>query len=50
MAEETRRLVRLTLDSEAATQQLMSMLLGRRAAAERRAWLEEKGDRAELLL
>ncbi|MDN5872649.1 MAG: DNA topoisomerase IV subunit B, partial [Nitrococcus sp.] len=47
MAEETRRLVRLTVDSEDATQQLMSMLLGRRAAADRRAWLEAKGDRAE---
>ncbi|MDN5850415.1 MAG: toprim domain-containing protein, partial [Nitrococcus sp.] len=49
MAEETRRLVRLTVDSEDATQQLMSMLLGRRAAADRRAWLEAKGDRAEVL-
>lgn len=50
MAEETRRLVRLTVDSEDATQQLMGMLLGRRAAADRRAWLEAKGDRAEVLL
>ncbi|MDN5872427.1 MAG: DNA topoisomerase IV subunit B, partial [Nitrococcus sp.] len=49
MAEETRRLVRLTVDSEQETQQLMSMLLGRRAAADRRAWLEAKGDRAEVL-
>lgn len=49
MAEETRRLVRLTVDCEGSTQQLMSMLLGRRAAAERRAWLEAKGDRAEVL-
>ncbi|HET8700975.1 MAG TPA: DNA topoisomerase IV subunit B [Nitrococcus sp.] len=49
MAEETRRLVRLTVDSEAAARQLMGMLLGRRSAADRRAWLEAKGDRAELL-
>ncbi|EAR21228.1 DNA topoisomerase IV subunit B [Nitrococcus mobilis] len=50
MAAETRRLVRLTVDSEDAAEQLLGMLLGRRAAAQRRAWLEAKGDRAEVLL
>lgn len=49
MATETRRLVRLTVGSEDAAQQFLGMLLGRRSAAERRAWLEAKGDRAEVL-
>jgi len=48
MAPETRRLVQLTLDDEAAVDELMDMLLAKRRAADRRAWLESKGDLAEV--
>jgi topoisomerase-4 subunit B len=45
---DTRRLVQLTIDDAAATEKLMDMLLARKRAADRRAWLEEKGDLASL--
>jgi topoisomerase-4 subunit B len=47
IAPETRRLVQLTVDSKDATHKLMDMLLARKRASDRRAWLEEKGDMAE---
>ncbi len=50
MAADTRRLVQLTVDSPEETDALMGMLLGKRAASQRRAWLERKGDLAEALL
>ena len=46
---DTRRLVQLTLDHEEETMRLFDMLLARKRAAERRAWLEEKGDLAEVV-
>ncbi len=49
MHPDTRRLVQLTIDDVDATEQLMSMLLGKRAAADRKAWLESKGNLAEVL-
>ncbi len=49
MARDTRRLVRLTVEQWDETTGLMDMLLGKRAAARRRAWLEERGDLAEVL-
>jgi topoisomerase-4 subunit B len=48
MAADTRRLIQLTLAEEAETMSLMDMLLNKRRAAERRAWLEAKGDLAEV--
>mgnify|MGYP000999625790 FL=1 len=48
MAVDTRRLIQLTIDSEAETQELMDMLLARKRASDRRAWLEAKGDQADL--
>ncbi|MGH8213225.1 MAG: toprim domain-containing protein, partial [Rhodanobacteraceae bacterium] len=45
---DTRRLVQLTVDNDAATAQLMDMLLAKKRASDRRAWLEEKGDLAQL--
>jgi len=48
MAADTRRLLQLTLGEEAETLSLMDMLLAKRRAAERRAWLEAKGDLAEI--
>ena len=50
MAPDTRRLVQLTVDAPEETETLMAMLLGKRAAAQRRAWLERKGDLAEVLV
>ncbi len=50
MARDTRRLVQLTVDAPEETETLMSMLLGKRAASQRRAWLERKGDLAEVLI
>ena len=50
MAPDTRRLVQLTVDAPEETETLMAMLLGKRAAAQRRAWLERKGDLADALV
>jgi topoisomerase-4 subunit B len=43
---DTRRLVQLTVPSEAATKKMMDMLLGKKRASDRKAWLEDKGDLA----
>jgi topoisomerase IV subunit B len=48
MAAETRRLVRLTLEVGDDTAQLLDMLLAKKRAADRRAWLEAKGNLAEV--
>ncbi|WP_018864774.1 DNA topoisomerase IV subunit B [Thioalkalivibrio sp. ARh3] len=48
MNPDTRRLVQLTLDAADDTQQLMDMLLGKKRAADRRAWLEGKGHLADV--
>jgi topoisomerase-4 subunit B len=45
---DTRRLVQLTGEDNAGTAQLMDMLLARKRAGDRKAWLEEKGDLATL--
>ncbi|WP_420427164.1 DNA topoisomerase IV subunit B [Algiphilus sp.] len=47
MAPDTRRLVQLTLEEEAA-HDMLNMLLGKKRAADRRAWLEASGDQAEI--
>jgi topoisomerase IV subunit B len=44
----TRRLVQLTIDARDDTDQLMDMLLAKKRAADRREWLEEKGNLAEV--
>jgi topoisomerase-4 subunit B len=49
MAPDTRRLLRLTVEPGDATDEVMDMLLAKRRAAERRAWLETKGNLAEVL-
>ncbi|HKJ18914.1 MAG TPA: DNA topoisomerase IV subunit B [Xanthomonadales bacterium] len=43
---DTRRLVQLTVESRAATQRIMDMLLSKKRASDRKAWLETKGDLA----
>jgi topoisomerase-4 subunit B len=44
----TRRLVQLTIEGKDNTDQLMDMLLAKKRAADRRDWLEEKGNLAEV--
>jgi topoisomerase-4 subunit B len=48
MAASTRRLVRLEFNQGDNTFNVMDMLLAKRRAADRKAWLSEKGDKAEL--
>jgi topoisomerase-4 subunit B len=45
---DTRRLVQLTLDSKDNTDKLMDMLLAKKRAADRKEWLEKKGNLAEI--
>jgi topoisomerase-4 subunit B len=45
---DTRRLVQLTVDGDESTHQLMDMLLAKKRAADRKEWLETKGDLASL--
>jgi topoisomerase-4 subunit B len=45
---DTRRLVQLTVDDSVETSSLMDMLLGKKRASDRKAWLERKGDLATL--
>ena len=45
---DTRRLVQLTVDDADLTRGLMDMLLGKKRASDRKAWLETKGDLATL--
>ena len=46
MAPDTRRLIRLDVDSMARTQEVMDMMLAKKRAADRRYWLERKGNEA----
>ena len=48
LAPDTRRLVQLTIKAGDDTNQIMDMLLAKKRAAERRTWLEKKGDMAEV--
>lgn len=48
MAPDTRRLVRLTVDSSKKVDELLDMLLAKKRAPDRKIWLEKKGDLAEL--
>ncbi len=47
---DTRRLLQLTIDDAAATDALMDMLLAKKRAGDRRVWLEEKGNLAEIAI
>ena len=49
MAKETRRLVQLTIDGKKDNSgEVLDMLLAKKRAGDRREWLEEKGNLAEL--
>ncbi|MDR6992362.1 DNA topoisomerase IV subunit B [Luteimonas sp. 3794] len=45
---DTRRLVQLTIDDNLQTRSLVDMLLAKKRAGDRKAWLETKGDLATL--
>ena len=45
---DTRRLVQLTVESPASTTRLMDMLLSKKRASDRKAWLEDKGNLATI--
>ncbi len=49
MDADTRRLVQLTIDASDDTDQVMDMLLAKKRAGDRRAWLESKGNLADLV-
>jgi topoisomerase-4 subunit B len=46
LSPDTRRLVQLTLDAGDASNQMLDMLLAKKRAGDRKAWLETKGDLA----
>ena len=46
MAVDTRRLLQLNLDNPKKTEEVMDMMLNKKRAADRRSWLEKKGDEA----
>jgi topoisomerase-4 subunit B len=49
MNPDTRRLVQLTVDDFEATTALMDLLLAKKRSADRKIWLETKGDMAEVV-
>jgi topoisomerase-4 subunit B len=48
MAQETRRLVQLTLEAKDEAEQTLDMLLAKKRAGDRRDWLETKGNLAQI--
>ncbi len=48
MNRDTRRLVQLTISARDKTDQLMDMLLAKKRSGDRRKWLEDKGNLAEI--
>lgn len=49
MNPDTRRLVQLNIEGKDGTDKVLDMLLGKKRAGDRKAWLEQKGDKAEIL-
>jgi topoisomerase-4 subunit B len=49
MDPNTRRLVQLEIKSGDSTNKIMDMLLAKKRAADRKEWLEKKGDKAEVI-
>lgn len=48
MDPNTRRLVQLTLDDEVASEAIMDMMLNKKRAGDRKLWLEDKGNLADV--
>jgi len=46
LSPDTRRLVQMTIDAKDNANQMLDMLLGKKRAADRKAWLEKKGNMA----
>jgi topoisomerase-4 subunit B len=49
LAPDTRRLVQLTIEAGDNTNQVIDMMLAKKRAADRKKWLEQKGDKAEVV-
>ncbi|MDG1206114.1 MAG: DNA topoisomerase IV subunit B [Pseudomonadales bacterium] len=49
MAEDTRRLVQLTVDSTLEATEMLDMLLAKKRSGDRKIWLEKNGDQAEIV-
>lgn len=49
MAPESRRLVQLTIEAQDNADQMMDMMLAKKRAADRKEWLETKGNLAEVV-
>lgn len=48
MAKDTRRLIRLVMDNDGETNEVLDMLLAKKRSSDRKSWLETRGDLAEL--
>ncbi len=48
LSKKTRRLIKLTLSNEKKDYDLMNMLLSKKNSADRKVWLEKKGDLAKI--
>ena len=48
MAPETRRLVQLTATGKGKADQMLDMLLAKKRSSDRREWLQEKGNLADV--
>jgi len=48
MAQETRRLIQLTVSGKDKADQMLDMLLAKKRSADRRQWLQEKGNLADV--
>ncbi len=48
MAQETRRLIQLTVSGKDKADQMLDMLLAKKRSSDRRQWLQEKGNLADL--
>ncbi|MFT7299786.1 MAG: topoisomerase-4 subunit B [Porticoccus sp.] len=48
MAPDTRRLVQLTIEAGDDTNQILDMLLAKKRASDRKAWLEDRGNLADI--
>jgi len=49
MARDTRRLMQLTIEDTEATMQIMDMMLAKKRASDRKVWLEDKGNLADVV-
>ncbi|MEM9102016.1 MAG: DNA topoisomerase IV subunit B [Pseudomonadota bacterium] len=48
MAPDSRRLIQLNIDDPEKTREIMDMLLSKKRAADRKSWLEAKGNKVDL--